>query len=518
MADYTPIALKLAPGIVAADSAYAMKGRYVDGNNVRFYRGFPERIGGWSRLVQDKLDGPARGAHVWSDLTGQKYMAWGTANKLWLLKDTTLYDITPLGMPAGNVDAMPNTLVAGGWGTGGWGTGGWGGANEVLRSTVPPRQWILGNWGQDLVAAYRGGPLYMWTVAGGPGTRAAQIGGQAPAVVSDFFVSETNRYLVALGATGGGIAGGGDPMTVAWCDRENITVWTPTVTNTAGDKRLEIGTEIITSIDSRSGQLILTDAAAYIMRFIGPPYIWSITKAAEGHDPPVGQNAVISRDGIAYWIGYNAMTMFDGTIKQMDCDVRNVLYDNLDKVQAAKVYGGHIKRFGELVWLYPDLRDGTKENSRYIAFNQDGWSLGTMARTSWIDENLLTNNPVATAPDGTIYQHEIQGVDADGAALPWLLETGEIELGDGGQFMRTRKLIPDYQRIRGSHTVTILDRRYPQEGADVRTPVTMTPGLGRLSVRSRDRSIRMRWESNTLDNDFRMGVYRATVRGDGARG
>ena len=59
-----------------------------------------------------------------------------------------------------------------GWGAGGWGTGTWGFGTTGTEST---RLWHMQNWGEDLVAVYRGGPLYYWDATSGLSTRAALL-------------------------------------------------------------------------------------------------------------------------------------------------------------------------------------------------------------------------------------------------------------------------------------------------------------------------------------------------------
>lgn len=59
-----------------------------------------------------------------------------------------------------------------GWGAGGWGQGGWG---VGVTGTETLRLWITQNWGQDLVFAYRGGPLYYWSANDGVNTRGVAL-------------------------------------------------------------------------------------------------------------------------------------------------------------------------------------------------------------------------------------------------------------------------------------------------------------------------------------------------------
>lgn len=59
-----------------------------------------------------------------------------------------------------------------GWGAGGWGQGGWG---VGVTGTETLRLWVTQNWGEDLVFAYRGGPLYYWNATNGVSTRGVAL-------------------------------------------------------------------------------------------------------------------------------------------------------------------------------------------------------------------------------------------------------------------------------------------------------------------------------------------------------
>ena len=51
------------PGFNKQISETTAEGQWVDGDNVRFRYGTPEKIGGWSQLGEDKLTGAARALH-----------------------------------------------------------------------------------------------------------------------------------------------------------------------------------------------------------------------------------------------------------------------------------------------------------------------------------------------------------------------------------------------------------------------------------------------------------------------
>ena len=87
---------KIAPGFDKQSTPADAEGRWVDGDNVRFRYGEPEKIGGWEALVNQKLVGSARGQHVWADTSGKRYAAIGTDKVLIIYFGGAFYDITPL--------------------------------------------------------------------------------------------------------------------------------------------------------------------------------------------------------------------------------------------------------------------------------------------------------------------------------------------------------------------------------------------------------------------------------------
>ena len=88
--------VNIAPGFDKQSTPADAEGRWVDGDNVRFRYGEPEKIGGWSALVNNKLVGAARAQHVWANTEGKKYAAIGTDKVLIFSFDGAFYDITPL--------------------------------------------------------------------------------------------------------------------------------------------------------------------------------------------------------------------------------------------------------------------------------------------------------------------------------------------------------------------------------------------------------------------------------------
>jgi len=72
--------------------------QWVDGDFVRFRYGLPEKIGGWSQLTNSNntLPGAARAQHAFTSIAGEKYVAIGTSQGLFLFYEGEFFDISPI--------------------------------------------------------------------------------------------------------------------------------------------------------------------------------------------------------------------------------------------------------------------------------------------------------------------------------------------------------------------------------------------------------------------------------------
>ena len=87
--------IQFAPGIDKQDTSVGASGRWVDSDLARFRYGLPEKIGGWSSLLADTIQGVARAQHSFVDKDGNRYVAIGTDKFLLIYFEGQLFDITP---------------------------------------------------------------------------------------------------------------------------------------------------------------------------------------------------------------------------------------------------------------------------------------------------------------------------------------------------------------------------------------------------------------------------------------
>jgi hypothetical protein len=88
--------LQFKPGINREVTSYANEGGWFDGDKVRFYLGFPEKIGGWQKYSSAAYLGTGRSLLGWSALDGSQYIGLGTTFKYYIEEGGTYNDITPI--------------------------------------------------------------------------------------------------------------------------------------------------------------------------------------------------------------------------------------------------------------------------------------------------------------------------------------------------------------------------------------------------------------------------------------
>ena len=95
--------LQFRPGINREGTDYSNEGGYFDCDKVRFRSGFPEKIGGWTRMANAQFLGYARALWNWVALNSSNYLGVGTEVKYYIEQGGTYNDITPVVFTSANV-------------------------------------------------------------------------------------------------------------------------------------------------------------------------------------------------------------------------------------------------------------------------------------------------------------------------------------------------------------------------------------------------------------------------------
>jgi len=88
--------IRFKPGIDKTATQYSAENTWYDGDKVRWSNGRPEKIGGWSKVIQDSYKGVCRSLLDWKTSSGASYIGIGTNLKVYVEYGSTGYfDITP---------------------------------------------------------------------------------------------------------------------------------------------------------------------------------------------------------------------------------------------------------------------------------------------------------------------------------------------------------------------------------------------------------------------------------------
>ena len=520
--------LSFKPGVVKEITQYTNSPGWIDADKVRFRSGYPETIGGWTLVEPSAVSGVCRSLHQWSLLNGQTNLGIGTNLKYYILNSDTFYDITPSGFVAGSADAA----AVAGYGSGGFGTSMWGGSGTAqLNSWTPlsqPLIWHHDNFGQDLVLNPRGGPIYYWSALTGLSapanllstlsTAGGYIGTDVPAYASGVFVSPNSQAVVALGCTpySGTSA---DPMQIRWSDLANALSWTPSRTNSAGGQRLASGSYIVGWVVTFQETLIWTDTSLYAMDF-NSTYVFSfrlITNTVSLISP----NAAISNGNSVFWMDTNSFWTYNGSVSELPSSLKSFVFGNLNRTQSWKVFAGHNHNFSEVWWFYPSKN--SKEVDSYVLYNylDQTWSHGTLARTAWLDIGRIPN-PIAIDPNGYLYFHE-SGTDANGSPLSSHIESTDIDLNGGDQYLFLQRVIPDMQFLGASaNNQAVQMDLYKRNGGSSKPKVraataSIYPGTSQIWMRARGRRLSVKYSSNKVGTGWRLGTQEYDIAPDGKR-
>ena len=97
------IKVQLKPGVNRDQTNYTGEGGWWDSNKIRFFSGYPQKLGGWLKLIpgttigtSSYILGTCRQMWSWVTTFSDNFMALGTNEKVYIEVGTNIFDITPL--------------------------------------------------------------------------------------------------------------------------------------------------------------------------------------------------------------------------------------------------------------------------------------------------------------------------------------------------------------------------------------------------------------------------------------
>lgn len=403
-------------------------------------------------------------------------------------------------LAAGNTSAMdvPGLYGAGPYGGGPYGTG------EVTAIT-PLRLWGLGAWGTDMVASYNGGSIYAWISEDGLINNPSTLISQAPVNINaGIFIAMPQQQIVALGASDG-TGEETDLMLIRWCDVGDYTDWIASATNQAGSFRLPRGSRIVGGLQGPQQGIIWTDIGMWIMQYIGFPLVYGFNELGEGCGL-IGQNAKGILGSIIAWMSLNGFFIYNGSsVVPLPCPIWDIIFQNLNRGQAAKIIGAPNSFFNEM-WFFYTSNTGEGEIDSYVkvCLTDGSWDYGSLIRTAWLDQTGGFQYPLGIDGSGLIQQHEF-GNDADGVVMSSFAESGWMKIEEGTEYTFLERIIPDFIYQNATLQITITFANYPNGPQFVVGPLSATQATNYLIVRGRGRLVKIKISSSDLGSFWRQG-------------
>ena len=506
---------------------------------------------------------PGTSSFVDTDFTSFTFEVLTTATNSFTITMQTTETGTPM-TAAGSASINPYEEIGPtiqtygyGWGTSTWGTVGWGNQTTSTQVILDPGSWSLDNFGQILIATIKDGKTFTWNAgAANPlQTRATLMAG-APTASRLTIVSDRDRHVVHFGTeTTIASTTTQDPMFIRFSNQEDFNTYLPTSTNTAGTFRLDTGNKIVAAVSGKDYNLILTDTAAYVMQFVGPPFTFSIRQVGSNCGC-IGQHAVVYADGQVFWMGTGGgFFKYDGTVKLLPSLVEDFVFttngDNIGVNYSSNeiIYASHNSLFNEIIWFYPagkPLTNPAVQNNRSGVYNyvENTWSIMTLARSTYHDASTY-DLPYATEYDSTAtpsfavlsgatntfgaskYFAQETGtniVDLNGTETPIaaFIQSGDFDLpqeGDGQFLMRISRFLPDFKNLQGNAIITINLKDFPIDAnaSSSLGPFTINSTTQKIDTRARGRLANLKIENTANDETWRFGTFRADVNVDGRR-
>ena len=470
------------------------------------------------------------------------------------------------------VEVGPTIQTTGfGWSTSTWGASTWDTPRATSDVTLDPGNWSLDNFGQVLVATVFNGETFTWN-AGASNPRAQRASKTTsnfqttnnPTTTRFTLVSDRDRHLFHFGTeTTIGSPATQDPMFVRFSNQEDLNTYAPTATNTAGTFRLDTGNEIRAALQGKDYVFVITDLAAYVIQFVGPPFTFSVRQVGTNCGC-IGQHAATFVNGIVFWMGAEGgFFAFDGTVKSLPSLVEDFVFstdgDNLGLNFDSRdvIFSGANNLYTEVNWFYP--KDGSDQIDRCVTYNysENIWTTSSLDRTTYVDQGVF-DAPYATDYGDTLtpvfpdilgitnkygasiyYEHE-EGTDqvnsSGTTAIPAFIRSGDWDItsrrsalgqatgvvdyrGDGEFFMAVRRFIPDFKYQTGNAKVTLFVSSYPDDVAvsSPLGPFTVTQTTDKVDTRARGRLVSIKIENDSTGESWRYGTLRLDAQPDGRR-
>lgn len=497
--------LRLLPGLYKNGTEYQAAGRWLDCDLMRWQNNSIMPIRGWQQ--RSDLTSSASLSPLWGDGIGSEAVRsgitiqdnadglnlfFGSNKKIYMLTNSNVVqDVTP----AGWVEQTKDASFVTGYGRYRYSFGLYN-TPRPSPQRVPPNvfSWGFAEWGSWGIAVARGIAGAKLKVKRAVDTVFVDIA-NSPTGTYDCVVTD-ERFVMTVGSIA-------DYRRVQWSDQENFNLWAPAIDNQAGGITLAGVGKLVCCNKVLGNVLIVGENDAFISSYVGPPYVYGFTRIGT-RCGIIGPEAMCVTDTFAAWLSGRVFWIFDGTLRQLPCDVLDFYLTDHNVKQRSKTCAFTLSDLSECWWLYQSNDSLTGDVDSYLVYNyaQKIWYRGRLERTFGLDSESLMF-PAMVNAGGTVYDHEVPGAGFDGR-VPYV-QSGPLELDSGFRLLGISYVYPDEQ-LAGSVLMDLQCYGMPNEGLRFTRQFQLLAPTSTMGIMGRD--VRMRLYSSGVTTSWRVGDFR----------
>jgi hypothetical protein len=248
----------------------------------------------------------------------------------------------------------------------------------------------------------------------------------------------------------------------------------------------------------------------------------------------LSSKSIIEMDSNYYWAGIGKFFQYSGAVQELPNNMNlDYFFNNLNFSQRQKVWATKYPRKGEIWWHYPS--GNSTECDRAIIFNtrEQKWYDTAISRSSGYFNSTLaypvwTDNVLDNTNNYPIWLHEIgkdKNVNGTLSAIQSYFKTGNIawvafdpnaQQQEIDEWVYLYRLEPDFIQS-GDMSFIVSGRKYARSPIVDSDPVIFSPSRVKIDTRKQFREMTLRFESNVVGGYYEMGQVLMVMRTGDAR-
>jgi hypothetical protein len=242
----------------------------------------------------------------------------------------------------------------------------------------------------------------------------------------------------------------------------------------------------------------------------------------------LSSNGVIEYDGLYFWAAVDRFLVYNGIVNELPNSMSlEFFFDNLNFSQRQKVWATKYPKYGEIWWFFPKI--GSDECNHALIHNvrEQTWYDTEIERGSGHFDQTFSR-PIWTSNVGDvggkfdIWQHEIgedQVIDETHTAIESYFETSSIAWAATGpdkqrkftqKNVRLDRIEPDFVQT-GDMSLVVNGKAYARSNDDVSISYSFTPTTDKIDMREQRREMTLKFTSNSIGGNYKMGQVLMTV-------